>query len=593
MKNFFLKFKKWILAHKFWSAVIIVVVIFTGWKLVQAARSTDGNVRYVTAAVKKGAVISSINASGQVSSTNQVDIKAKVSGDVTYVAAQAGQKVAAGALLFQLDAKEAQKSVRDAEISLESAKLSLEKLMKPADSLSILEAENSLTKAKADLVKAYDDGFNTVANAFLDLPGAMTGLYDILYSSDASSSSVQWNISYYADSARDQYNDDGKSTVYKEDADKKYQAAKAAYDKNFSDYKNATRYDDAVAIEVLITKTYDTTKVMAEAVKSTTNLIQYYQDRLTSRGMDIVPKSYTHLASLGSYTGDTNSHLLSLLNIKNSIRDANFSIPQKTQSLEKLREGSDSLDIRSSELSLKQRENALADAKEKLSDYFIRAPFAGTLAAMNFKKSDSVSSGIAVATLITANKFAEISLNEVDVAKIQIGQKATLTFDAIPDLSIAGAVAEIDSLGTSSQGVVTYNVKISFDTQDERIKPAMSVSAEIITDMKEDVLIVPNSAVKSQNGQSYMEMFSEPLPEAERGAGVISKITPRRVPVEVGISNDSLTEIISGVKEGDEIVVRTILPTGAKAAATAAPSLFGSPSTSTRPAGGGNFRSGN
>src|SRR5207248_903868 len=89
--------------------------------------------------------------------------------------------------------------------------------------------------------------------------------------------------------------------------------------------------------------------------------------------------------------------------------------------------------------------------------------------------------------------------------------KATLTFDAIPDLTISGTVAEIDSLGTVSQGVVTYNVKISFDTQDSRIKGAMSVSAAIITEVKQDVLVVLNSAVKSSSGASYVEMFDTPL----------------------------------------------------------------------------------
>ena len=99
--------------------------------------------------------------------------------------------------------------------------------------------------------------------------------------------------------------------------------------------------------------------------------------------------------------------------------------------------------------------------------------------------------------LITKQKIAEISLNEVDAAKVKVGQKVTLTFDAIDGLSITGEVSEIDALGTVSQGVVTYGVKIAFDTQDERVKSGMSVSAAIITDVKQNVLLVPNAAVKS------------------------------------------------------------------------------------------------
>ena len=174
-------------------------------------------------------------------------------------------------------------------------------------------------------------------------------------------------------------------------------------------------------------------------------------------------------------------------------------------------------------------------------------------------------------------------MNEVDVAKIQVGQKAPLTFDAVPDLTITGEVSEIDSIGIVSQGVVTYNVKINFDTQDSRVKPSMSVSASIITDIKQDVLVVPNSAIKSQSGTSYIEMFDTPLiAPRDKTTGTISKIAPNKIPVEVGLSNDSQSEIISGIKENDEIVSRTILPTTTTTAT--APSIFGS-STNR---GGGN-----
>ena len=244
------------------------------------------------------------------------------------------------------------------------------------------------------------------------------------------------------------------------------------------------------------------------------------------------------------------------------------------------------LDLRSSELSVKQKENSLQDAKDKLADYYVRAPFEGTIATVNVKKSDSVSSGAVVATLITTKQIAEVSLNEVDLATVKVGQKVNLTFDAVPKLTISGEVSEIDSIGTESQGVVTYNVKISFDTQDERVKSGMSVSAAIITAIKQDVLVVSNSAIKSQNGLSYVEMFDGPLVKPTDGLiGSISVIAPTKIPVEVGISNDSETEIISGIKEGDEIITRTILPS-ATMTATPAPSIFGS-SNRTRSVGTG------
>lgn len=526
-------------------------------------------VRYATAQVQKGTLITSISGSGQVSVSNQVDIKSKVSGEVVYVGVKNGQEVKAGTLLVQIDSSSAQKTVRDAEISLESAKLSLEKLKQPADALSLLQAENALLRAREskaraenDLKKAYEDGFNNVANVFLELPTIMSGLQDILYS--YSFLTYQQNIDYYADTAKFF---GAKATQYRTDADTKYQTARTAYDENFLNYISASRFSSTAVIESLINETYETTRAIAEAVKSTNNLIQLYIDKLTEHNLRHEALTDTHLASLAAYTSKTNSYLLSLLSIKTTIQnsketitDSDRTIAEKTESLAELKAGPDPLDIQSQELTIKQRENALLDAKQSLADYYIRAPFDGVITKLSVKKGDSVSGGTVIATLITKQYIAEISLNEIDMAKAQTGQKATVTFDAVEGLNITGEVLEVDTLGTVSQGVVTYNVKIGFDTQDERIKPGMSASAAIITEVKQNVLLVPNSAIKTLGETYYVEMPSEEIKLSASGAskGISLKIAPRQQPVQIGLANDTMTEIIDGLKEGDVVITQTI-----------------------------------
>ena len=155
-------------------------------------------------------------------------------------------------------------------------------------------------------------------------------------------------------------------------------------------------------------------------------------------------------------------------------------------------------------------------------------------------------------------------MNEIDVAKVKTGQKVTLTFDAVSNLTITGQVAEVDAVGTVSQGVVTYIVNIAFDTQDDRIKPGMSVSAAIITEAKSNVLLVPNSAVKSQNRTSYVEIVDgddKSLALTANVSGTILNNSPRRQQIEIGTASDEFTEITSGLNEGDVIVTRTIQPT--------------------------------
>jgi HlyD family secretion protein len=561
-----------LIKHKFTAGILLLVIAGGGYFGYTKIFSNDGAIRYATAQVQKGTLIVSISGSGQVSVSNQVDIKPKASGDIVYVGVKNGQEVKAGTLIAQLDARDAQKAVRDAETNLESAKLSLEKLKKPADALSILQAENSLAQAKEskqkaedDLKKAYDDGFNTVANAFLDLPTVITGLHDILFSSDTGlGGSGQWNIDYYADSVKTY---DEKALQYKEVARQNYQKAREEYDKNFASYKTITRYSDPAIIEGLINETYDTTKAIAEAVKSANNLIQFYQDKLTEKNLKPAALSNTHLSTLNTYTGKTNTHLLNLLGIKNTIKNsrdtivnADRSIAEKTEFLAKLKAGADALDIQSAELTVKQRENALLDAKEKLADYFVRAPFDGVIAKINVEKRDFVSPSTVIAKIISRQKLAEISLNEIDVAQVKVGQEAILTFDSFPELEIRGRVIEISTVGREEQGVVSYEVKISLEKEDAEIKPGMTVSAKIFVHKKENALLVPNSAIKSDSEGQYVEIVKNYNLENKdflRPAEIPQNFIEKRY-IKAGISNDEFTEVLEGLKEGEVIIVRTL-----------------------------------
>ena len=138
-----------------------------------------------------------------------------------------------------------------------------------------------------------------------------------------------------------------------------------------------------------------------------------------------------------------------------------------------------------------------------------------------------------------------------------------MTFDAIDGLDITGQVADLDTIGTVSQGVVTYNIKIVFDAQDDRIKSGMSTNAIVITDSKTDVLYAPNSAVKTDaSGGNYVQTLDD--------SG-----QPRNVTVKIGLVNDTDTEIISGLNEGDKIVTQTVSSSAASGAPKSSSGGFG------------------
>lgn len=644
------KIKK-ILRHKLIAGIILIIIVAAGYFGYQNLTKDKNPVQYAAAAVEKGAIIVSVSGSGQTAVSDQTDIKSKVSGDVVYVGVKNDQEVKAGALIAQIDSRDAEKTVRDAETALETAKLELEKLLNPPDELDMLQAENAVATAKKNLEElinpnistlfqaenalisakdsltklkftqetshqnaldakqkaednlenAYEDAFNTIANAFLDLPTIITELRDILYSEEIAES--ESSVYRYSDNLTALintvvYDDRYELEKFINSAESNYKTARASYDENLVNYKQTSRYSDKDAVETLLEETTETVRAMAETVKNENSMLDYWVDYCSRKDLRVFSKITEYQSDIKSYTSKTSSHLSSLLSQERSLEDskeaildaekdleeikqnhpldlaaaeravqekedalyklknpeqydidaAQITIKEKELALEELKAGADELDIRAKKIAIQQKEDALLAAQQSLIDYNIRAPFDGTITNANIKKGDSVSSGTVPVVLITKQKIAEITLNEIDVAKVAVQQKANITFDAVPDLNITGQVAEIDTLGTTTQGVVSYGVKIAFDTQDERIKPGMSLSASIITEAKTDVLFVPNAAIKQQNNTAYVEVIA--------GANINS--TPRIQPVQIGLSNDSITEIIDGLKEGDQVVTQTI-----------------------------------
>lgn len=450
--------------------------------------------------------------------------------------------------------------------------------MKPADESTQLQSENALkdaqqskVKAQTDLTKGYDDGFNAVASAFLDLQPALTSTEDIL------------NRSYLGDNTvGNQYGATAKQ--FKTDAEKAYYVAKKTFNETFTKYKTVTRISKESDIESLIVDAHTAAQDVSDAVKELNTLLDYVERQSNGAAPSNLAADQT---TLDNHTTKLNGHVADLLSAQTSIKNAeddlvaaDRSIAEKTASLADVNNGTDPLDIETAQLSVAQRQASLTTAREKLADYTIRAPFDGIIADVTVKRGDSLSSNGAVATIVTQKKIATVTLNEVDVTKVKTGQKTTLTFDAVDGLSITGEVYAVDLVGTVSQGVVSYDVDISFDTDDDRIKPGMSVSASVITDVHQDVLTVPASAVKTQGDTQYVEYFP-----AAPTSQITSTTAPLRKTVTTGISDDTSVEIVSGLTEGESIVIRSAAATTKAATTQTAPSLFGG-------GGGGGTRSG-
>jgi HlyD family secretion protein len=173
----------------------------------------------------------------------------------------------------------------------------------------------------------------------------------------------------------------------------------------------------------------------------------------------------------------------------------------------------------------------------------LQAPFRGTITEVDVAGGDLVSSGEAAFRIDDLSAiYIDLQISEVDLASVQLGQPATVEFDAIADQVYTGKVTQIGMIGTVSSGVVNYPVVVQITDADKAILPGMTAAVSIITAQVDDVLLAPNKAIRMLNGQKTVTVLFE-------GQQI-------SVPVTVGLVGDTQSEVISDqLREGDALVV--------------------------------------
>lgn len=249
--------------------------------------------------------------------------------------------------------------------------------------------------------------------------------------------------------------------------------------------------------------------------------------------------------------------------------------------LDKVLVGSNNFDVRSAQAALSQAEANLASVKRQIEDSIIKAPVSGIVAKINFDIGETVQAASPAITIIGDNIFnIKIDISEIDVPKINLGNEAEITFDAFgPEKKYKGEVYFVDTAPTIIQDVVYYEVKVRLDggmdvtadatgistddsllnnnadnvavgtstepvanPQFSGIKPGMTANVDIFAVKKDDVLIMPLRAVVDKNGSGKF-------------VRIMSGGAPKEAPIEIGLKGDEgMVEVVSGVKEGDEVV---------------------------------------
>lgn len=186
---------------------------------------------------------------------------------------------------------------------------------------------------------------------------------------------------------------------------------------------------------------------------------------------------------------------------------------------------------------------AVDAAQSTLNEVSLTAPFSGTVTEVDVLPNDLVSAGTAGFRIDDLSSlYIDVVASEVDINNIQIGQPVQLTFDAVPSKTYNGKVTAIGEVGTSSQGVVNFPVTLQITNADAQVKPGMTAAVSIVVAQHNNVLLVPNQAVRAFGNQHTVTVLYQ------------GQLIP--VQVTVGITNNTTTEITGGqLREGDTVVL--------------------------------------
>jgi len=209
---------------------------------------------------------------------------------------------------------------------------------------------------------------------------------------------------------------------------------------------------------------------------------------------------------------------------------------------ERVKDGPDPDDITMAEA-------RISAAQASLDAAFITAPFSGVITAKEAHTEDLVSPNTLAFRIDDLDTLlVDVSVSEVDINQINIGQPVTLSFDAILDKEYQGEVIEVSPVGVPEQGLVSFEVTIKLVDADEEVRPGLTAAVQVVVRHVEDALLIPNRAVRWVKGEQVVYVSTNGESAALEGL--------MKVPVTLGASSDEFSELLEGeIGEGDYVVL--------------------------------------
>ncbi|MFH1610549.1 MAG: efflux RND transporter periplasmic adaptor subunit [Patescibacteria group bacterium] len=544
---------------KIWLIIIAVIVIFIIVSIVLVA-SNGKKAEYVTATVERTTLKQSVDATGKIESAEKIDLNFRTTGRISQILVKVGDEVKTGRVLARLEGMALQSQIDDAIARVNQAQASYDQLIAGSSPEDIRVAENTAAQRQQDLIAAGNNLENLMDKRDIELLNLRDTVVTYLNNEIVTAKNAMGEID-------NTLNDkDAEDTLSVQNSFALVLAERSESDANQAiiDTKNDivlinSLSDDEEVLNV-VSSLQNTLNLVNTALSNTADVLSYtiVSSNLSEAELDAL-KNNIATDQAGIKTAKTNIQTAKtnwtnkivyyqdqVTIYEDAITNAQKALAIANSQLELKKSPPRSFEVDSAKAVVDQAKASLKLALANSAETIITAPIDGVVVKKNYNPGEQTSLASAVLEMIgESNLQIEVDIPESDISKIETGQDVEITLDAFGDEEIfPGKVTFVDPAETVIQDVVYYKVKVQLDNMKENasydIKPGMTANVVIYTNKKENVLMVPARAVKSNNGDKYVEILVNGSPE--------EKI------VTTGVKGDDGIEIMSGLEEGDEVI---------------------------------------
>ena len=492
------------------AGVALVVAAGVGWQMLSPGQSSAASATsYTTAEVTRMDVSSSITGSGTLEAADSYSVTTLIEGSILTADFEEGDEVEEGTILYTIDSSDASNSLEQAEISLNQAQRSYNNQLESQEDL-IITAPVSGQVYSIDVEVGDDVAAGETVATIRD------------------SQTMSLEVSFPADDASSFYV--GQSATVTLDSTFETLTGTISKISGTDTVLTGNVIVRTVTIDVSNPGGLSTEQTASAAVGTATS---------TASGTFTYKEEETVTAQV---SGEVSS-----------IRVSEGDQVSSGQTLIVLT--SDDLDdsLQSASESLRNAEISLENQYENLDDYTITSPIKGTIVDKNYNAGETTEANQVLCTIYDLSYLTmTLSVDELDIASIEVGQSVSIVADAVEDTTYTGTVTKVSVAGTSSGSATTYPVTIRIDETDGLL-PGMSVDATIELASAEDVLAIPSAALN--RGDTVL--VTADSPSAANGTLVESTAEDGEdyysVEVTTGVSGDDYIEIVSGLQEGDTV----------------------------------------